>query len=128
MKKGKIDLNKKKLFYTAVDLSVHMVVTIALSLYFYELTNGWSWPILSVVGGILIDIDHFIDYFLHFGFRFNLMSFLRHEYQASGKCYVFFHSWEILLILWVLAIGLQSVTPLAVGMTGHMLVDGVYKS
>ena len=120
-----MDSDKKKLFYTAVDLSVHVVITIALSLYFYVLTGGWVWPMLSVIGGILIDIDHFIDHFLYFGFRFNLMSFLRHEYQASGKCYVFFHSWELLGILWFISVFVQWVFPIATGMTGHMIVDSL---
>ena len=101
----------------------HLVLAVAFAVFFYWFTGGWAWPILAIIGGILIDIDHFIDYFRHFGPRFSLIDFFGHRYRASGKCYILFHSWEIILILWVFSAVFVWITPLVAGMTVHMETD-----
>ena len=108
---------------TAVDLAVHFILTVVLAGFFYWLTGRWIWPALAVVGGILIDIDHFIDYYRYFGIRFNARDFFGHKYLASGKCYVILHSWELVLCVWILSLFFAGVTPLAAGMTLHMVID-----
>jgi hypothetical protein len=113
-----------KLRDTILDLSVHVIVTAGIAAVLFFISKSWVWVFLVVTGGILIDVDHFMDYFLHFGPRFNILRFLRHEYQASGKCYVIFHSWEILALLFILSVFIEWVFPLAAGMAGHMAVDG----
>ena len=114
---------EKILKMTFIDLFTHFTVTLLLASYFYYSSGGIIWPILSIAGGIFIDIDHFIDYFLFFGPRFDLKCFLAHEYQMSGRCYVFFHSWELLGLLWLFALPFAIVLPFAAGMTLHMLID-----
>lgn len=110
---------------TLIDLSVHAVLTLLLAGYFYYHTGSWVWAVLSVIGGIFIDVDHFIDHFLYFGTRFDLMSFLKHEHLASGKCYVFLHSWELLGMLWFFSVFVKWLFPVAAGMTCHMMVDSL---
>jgi len=111
---------------TTVDLSMHIVLTLLLACFFRWLTGGWTWPLLVFVGGILIDVDHFIDYFLYFGMRFNLSDFYCHRQLASGKCRIIFHSWEILIAMWALSIAFSWIIPIASGMTVHILVDYLY--
>ncbi|MFH1664845.1 MAG: hypothetical protein ABIA77_01720 [Candidatus Omnitrophota bacterium] len=111
---------------TAVDLVTHFVLTVMLAGYFRWLTNGWAWPALAVTGGILIDADHFIDHFLFYGWRFNFADFFCHRYQSCGKCYIFFHSWEIVFMLWALSLVVSWLTPLASGMTLHLVTDNLY--
>jgi hypothetical protein len=112
-----------KISATIVDLSTHLVLTLLLAWYFKVSTGGWSWPLLCIAGGILIDLDHFIDYFLYYGATFNVGDFFSHGYLDSGKCYVFFHSIELMLALWGLAFFVSWAIPLVTGMTLHMAVD-----
>jgi hypothetical protein len=113
----------KILKMTFIDLFTHFTVTLLLSVYFYKISSGFIWPLLSIAGGIFIDIDHFIDYFLFFGPRFDLKCFLAHEYQVSGKCYVFFHSWELLVFLWLFSPAFSLIVPFVSGLTLHMFID-----
>ena len=116
-------ISRKRLVTTAIDLSIHLVVTAILAVWFYRLTGGWSWPVLAVVGGILIDVDHFIDYFLYFGPKFDVLGFFTHRHLASGKIYVVLHSWELVFVMWLGSLAVLWLTPLAAGMTAHLLVD-----
>ena len=106
-----------------VDLSSHALVTLVLAGFFYYSTGRISWVLLSVLGGILIDLDHFLDHFLHFGKNFRLKDFLHHSYLDSGNMYIFFHSWEIVVLFWVLSLFMSWMVPLAAGMTVHLMLD-----
>ena len=117
------DKKNKRLPTTFFDLTVHFVSTILLALFFLKATGGWVWPVLSIVGGILIDTDHLIDHFRHYGLKFKTKDFFNHGYLESGKCYVLFHSWELVIFLWILSYWVIGVTPLVTGMTLHMLID-----
>ncbi|MBN1522568.1 MAG: hypothetical protein JW928_08550 [Candidatus Aureabacteria bacterium] len=105
-----------------VDLSLHFVVTlfIALSLLFFS--QKTSWLVMAFIGGILIDTDHFIDYFLHLD-RWNLLSFLHGHFVVSRKLYLVFHAWEIVFVLTALSLWWSFLAPLAIAMAGHLLID-----
>jgi hypothetical protein len=114
---------QKKLVTTVIDLTIHLVLSVALAVYFYWLTGGWVWPILAIIGGILIDTDHFIDYFLYCGPTLDLLGFFTHRHLASGKIYVVLHSWELVFLMWLGSLAVLWITPLVAGMTVHLLVD-----
>lgn len=81
------------------------------------------------IGSVFIDLDHLIDYFLYYGFRFNLKKFLSLGYLASGKVYMPLHSWELFFIIFFLSI-IFDLTPLfffslAVGV--HLLFDTLHR-
>ncbi|MFH1847203.1 MAG: hypothetical protein ABH869_06600 [Candidatus Omnitrophota bacterium] len=111
---------------TAIDLFLHFIFTFLLAVFFKNFTGSWVWPFLAVAGGIFIDIDHFIDYHLYYGFKFHIGDFFKRGYLASGKCYIVFHSWELVFVLWLLAVPVISITPLVLGMTIHLLIDQFY--
>ena len=111
----------KDLLGTLADLTLHFVIACLLAWLFFRLTGAWLWPILSFIGGVLIDTDHLLDYFFYYGFKFSLKDFLGHKYLASGKSYLIFHSVEIILLVWVLSIFALWLIPLATGMTVHLL-------
>jgi len=119
---GKINTIKKYII-TFTDIAVHLIMTGILVWFFYKATGNWIWPALSVAGGILIDVDHFLDYFFHYGFKFRPRYFLCNTYLESGKIYIVFHSWEIVFILFGLSYIVQWLYPLAVGMAVHILWD-----
>ncbi|MFQ5952711.1 MAG: hypothetical protein ACE5JK_04825 [Candidatus Omnitrophota bacterium] len=108
---------------TAIDLTTHFVLTLALAWFFYRFTGRWDWSLLVVLGGVFIDLDHLIDYFLYFGWKFNLKDFFSHKYLASGRVYVIFHSWELVAIMWAFSFIFSWAIPIASGMTLHLLID-----
>lgn len=58
--------------------------------------------IAALLGGVLIDLDHLIDYFLAFGTTFNLTYFLKgYAFLKTDKIYVLLHSWELVIILFL---------------------------
>jgi len=116
----------KKLFSVIADLTAHLVLAFVLAWLFRRLTGGWLWSVLAVIGGILIDSDHFLDYFLFYGPKFNLKIFLGDRYRTSGKCYSIFHSWEIVALMWMLSGRVYWFVPLATGMTVHLLTDCLF--
>ena len=114
---------KKKYITTFTDITMHVVMTVALAWVFYIVTGGWLWPLLAVLGGILIDVDHFLDYFFHYRFKFSAEHFLCNTYLESGKSYVIFHSWEIVFILLGFSYVISWLYPIALSMAIHILWD-----
>lgn len=84
----------------------------------------------AFVGGVLIDLDHLIDYFLAFGAKFRLEYFLKgYQFLESDKIYIFFHGWEYVVALLFFygisenAILQTSLLSLALGMFFHLWTD-----
>lgn len=60
------------------------------------------------LGGFMVDFDHFIDYFLAFGWNFNLYWFIKgYEFLKNDKIHLFFHAWEYVFLFAFLAIILK---------------------
>lgn len=123
-------INIDKYRHLIVDLSTHIVVTLIVSIVIYKIYLSFTLVALVVVGGILIDVDHFIDYFLYAGLKFNLKKFALIDFLKSGKIYIFFHSWELVIFIYFtgLLLGLGRYTlALSLGMLGHLLVDSLFQ-
>ena len=113
-------------------LSLHILTSIMAG---YIVWKIWKKPIAAFltafIGGVLIDLDHLIDYFLAFGLSFNLEYFAKgYQFLKSDKIYILFHGWEYVIILIVLAIWIiknktaKSVfLALARGLFFHLSVD-----
>jgi len=114
---------KKLRIATIVDLVLHFFTALVLSLFFLWIKGGWLWPALCILGSIFIDLDHFIDYFIYYGFKLDLKKFFTHKYVTSGKVYIVFHSWELILILLMFSFKISWLVPFAAGMTVHLLID-----
>lgn len=110
-----------------MDLSAHFIVTFLLVILVYTWTASLVYAAAVILGGIFIDLDHLIDYALYFGARFDLQDFLGSSALASGKIYLFLHSWEIVLILFLMGLAARTAPLLALslGMAGHLIVDQV---
>ncbi len=106
-----------------MDLVIHAVSALLLAWLLYWATRQLLWAALAIVGGVLIDIDHFFDYFKYYGFKFSFKDFFGHKYLDSGKTYLIFHSVELVAVLWLLSVAFIWITPLVLGMTLHMLTD-----
>jgi len=123
-------INIDKYRHLIVDLSTHIVVTLIVSIVIYKIYLSFTLVALVVVGGILIDVDHFIDYFLYAGLKFNLKKFALIDFLKSGKIYIFFHSWELVIFIYftgfLLGLGRYTLA-LSLGMLGHLLVDSLFQ-
>ncbi len=54
----------------------------------------------GILGGVLIDLDHLIDYFFAFRYRWKLSYFLKgYQFLKSDKIYILFHGWEYLIVI-----------------------------
>ena len=67
------------------DLSAHLFFTSLFSVLIFLKTNNLVYVAVFICGGILIDLDHLIDYFLFFKKKFRLKHFLNHLYLNSGR-------------------------------------------
>lgn len=88
-----------------LHLSIHVFLAV-LSGFIVWLV--WKKPIASflsaLISGAAVDFDHLIDYFIAFGWNFNLVYFIKgFEFLKTGKMYTLFHGWEY-AIVFILAV------------------------
>lgn len=119
-----------------IDISFHVIVSLLLGYVVWRLfgTNDRKSLLISLfftfLGGVLIDVDHFLDHFLSFGFNFNYDYFIKGEYfLRSNKAYIIFHAIEYIIISGLFAIFLKDKKKkmifcgLALGIFSHLLID-----
>jgi hypothetical protein len=119
-----------------MSLALHLTIHISLALLAGLLVwSFWRRPAAAIagglIGGVLIDLDHLIDYVIAFGFTFNLGDFFNGYYGVkNGHIFYLFHGWEYVVIL--LAIGIlikkhmrlkSFAVALALGMLLHLMID-----
>lgn len=110
----------------------HIYATITISGIILFVYNSISAFISSLVSGILIDIDHLLDYYLHRGADLRIKRFFNWCYKNEWqRLILLFHSIELVLILWlcifVFNLGLFWIG-FAVGITQHMVLDIIFNS
>jgi len=114
---------------TIIDLSVHFLTTMILAAIIVRVSSSFLYGFVCILGGIFVDLDHLIDYFLSTRKRLALKEFVTHKYLASGKIYLFLHSWEINLIILIMAISLDSALlwVLFLSLTTHLFIDSLQR-
>lgn len=116
----------KKYNYLILDLTLHFLFTLIGAFLIWNYSYNPIFSLMFVLGGIFIDLDHLIDYFLYFKFSFfDIKKFLKGEYMKSGKIFLFLHSWELVLLLYLISylFMLPEIAFLAFGMTIHLIID-----
>ncbi|OFW89156.1 MAG: hypothetical protein A3D75_01630 [Candidatus Levybacteria bacterium RIFCSPHIGHO2_02_FULL_37_18] len=118
-----------------MNLSLHLLIHFLFAVFAgYIVWKLWHKPKASffsaIAGGIFIDLDHLIDYFLAFGLNFNLDHFLgSHQYLKTDKVYILFHGWEYIIFLLIVVLILKNKTiksvflALVVGAFFHLSTD-----
>jgi hypothetical protein len=106
---------------------VHIATSFSLSVGLWFFTKSAYAALLCFVSGFLIDFDHAVEYFLHYGFKD--FSFKR-IYQVSSdmlfeKLHLFLHAGEIVILLWVAYLFTDNIYLLgiAVGYSSHLILD-----
>jgi hypothetical protein len=112
-------------------LSIHLFFSLVAGLVSWYI---WKKKLVSfmsaLLGGFFVDFDHFLDYFLAFGWHFRPDYFIKgYQFLRSDKLYIIFHGWEYVGILMVLVFLAKNKTVktvffgLALGLFFHLCVD-----
>ncbi|KPK42467.1 MAG: hypothetical protein AMJ78_02320 [Omnitrophica WOR_2 bacterium SM23_29] len=81
---------------------------------------------------MFIDVDHLFDYYLNKGFSFklNLMDFYKTCMDCKlSKFYFLLHSFELLIISWLITIAYPTnliLLGIAIGMSQHLIFDVIF--
>lgn len=110
--------------------TAHTIASGVVSITFAYFTRSLGGTLLCFFSGILIDLDHVLDYWIakkKLPLRYkDLFSFC--AYEKMGKVYLVLHSYELHVIFW-LAIFYWKLNVLwmglAVGMTTHLVFDQI---
>ena len=105
----------------------HIAASGAISLLSIAYFKSIGYAAVSFLAGVLVDFDHFIDYYLNHGFTFDI----RKIYNCClaldlNKVYVVLHSYQLIAFLWA-SIYIFSLSKfwqaIALGLTQHMIFD-----
>lgn len=115
----------------AVHLISHVFISLIIGFLIWKKTGIRSASFLGVfLGGVLIDLDHFFDYFLAFGQHFNLFYFLHgYEFLKSDRLYILSHAYEYVVILLIISLVVNRkktkvfIFALALGLLSHLMID-----
>lgn len=109
-----------------MQLHKHLIASTVISGCLYAATRSPEVAAGSFIGGVFIDADHVLDYWIQHPFRMDLAHFFAtcEEYKLK-KTYLFAHSFELLplLALLVYFTGSPWITGFALGWSQHILLD-----
>jgi hypothetical protein len=97
------------------------------AIFWAKSRDPWTM-VLSLVFGVLVDLDHVIDYWYSEGrICFDLHTFLRTRYwRKKGRLFIFFHAFEYLplvFLVWQALKGRKWAVAATVAMSSHVLAD-----
>ena len=106
----------------------HVIISGGVTAAFAYWVQSLPGVIACFLSGIFIDLDHHLDYLIvrkKIPFSYNkLVDYLKNDHKAP--IYLFFHSYELLALLWlgIFYLNLDVVwLGIAVGCTTHILCD-----
>ncbi len=114
--------------------SRHIIVSLPLAIAVGSFTQSALAGLLCLFSGVLVDADHLIEYIIHYGLRrLNFKAVYQtcegmikpEEEGGVKKLYLFFHTLEICILLWIgyaLSKNLYLLS-IALGYTGHLIMD-----
>lgn len=108
-----------------IHLLISIVIGALFARYYPEVTYFWSITI-SIIGGVLVDADHILDYFLKKSEKFDLNGIVSgSHFKKSGKAFIILHSYElaIALVFTYLILNNISFLILAAALLVHLLFD-----
>jgi membrane-bound metal-dependent hydrolase YbcI (DUF457 family) len=110
--------------------SGHIICTLSVSGLIYFIFKSRGPFLISLLAGIFIDLDHILDYYIQEGatLKFKNIYFWCGEREFEF-IFLFFHSLELVLLLWVtisiLKLGLHWIA-FAIGITQHIILDMLF--
>ena len=115
-----------------MKLKHHITASIIISALLLAISKSWIIFTSSLISGVLIDIDHVLDYFWEFRKRFRLEEFFStHRNEKAFFCAIILHSWELLFPLNIYAFiisGNSWIIGIAIGFTQHVVLDQIFNT
>lgn len=119
-----------------MKIRVHIITSASLAAATWAFTRSFWAGALCFVSGGLIDIDHFLDYGLNFGWKNITPAKVAHASMQTAriseeggfkKVYLFIHSTELLILLWIIYIYTKSIYVFAIafGFSVHLAMDQI---
>ena len=113
-----------------MKLKQHITISLFFSASLYTISNSWIVFSTSLISGVLIDIDHILDYFMAYGINIRIKQFFEvcHNLKIP-RMRLIFHSWELLILLsiCVFLVGWNPwIVGTIVGFTQHIVLDQVF--
>lgn len=83
---------------------VHLLLTAVVVIIYWRKHRDYRLIIAALIFGVLIDVDHWFDFWHFFGFRFDLVKFFNvgSYIVPGGSIFVLLHGWEYLPIFYLL--------------------------
>lgn len=114
--------------------SRHVIASFSAGLGMWYVTKSIPAAALCFLTGVLIDLDHILEYMIHFGFNGlsykNVYTICEKKPTEEGghrfkKYFLIFHCHEISILLWIGFILTKNiyVFAIALGHTLHMILD-----
>ena len=104
----------------------HMIVTAPIAAGTYYFTHSWLYVAMAIFLGVLIDVDHVLDYIREEG-KFNMKGLFVKSYAGDFTAlYVFFHAWEYIPLSWIVGAAIGNYTfsvVFSIAYGAHMLAD-----
>lgn len=93
----------------------------------YAASGSWQLAAASIAAGVLVDLDHVIDYLIEYGFLLDRRLFFRSFSEGLyRKIYILLHGWEWIAISWIAA-ALSGwnvwLSGIVIGLAHHMITD-----
>ena len=105
----------------------HIVASGIISVLSIAYFSSIGYAAISFLAGILIDVDHIVDYYLNYGLTLDIRKIYNSCLAMNLKrLYLVFHSYELTAFLWA-AIYIFSLSmfwqAIALGLTQHVILD-----
>ena len=113
-----------------MKLKQHITISLFFSAFLYTISNSWIIFSSSLISGVLIDIDHILDYFMAYGINIRIKQFFEvcHNLKIP-RVRLIFHSWELLFLLSICAFVMRWnpwIIGTIVGFTQHIVLDQIF--
>jgi hypothetical protein len=107
----------------------HVIASGFVSVFVGVHFKSFGCAAVSFASGVLIDLDHLIDYYANHGFTWKAKAVYDSCRKVTfKKLYLLLHSYELIALLWVLVSVYQLSNvwkAIAIGFTQHMIFDQI---
>lgn len=110
-----------------VDEIVHGVVAMPFAVFLWYRGGSWRQLVLFYLVVYFIDLDHLVDYWLYYGYRFDWQEFISMDFFAQkATAYLPLHAWEWTVVLFPFSAGKawkSFVAAVNLGIFAHLIWD-----
>ena len=108
-------------------MSNHIICTCPLAVLSYKITQSSALVAGLFMGGVLIDTDHLIEFWYDNGLSLNIHKFFAYANKGvNSRFFIIFHSYELILILFVISRICRFsflLNGIIIGLVAHLLLD-----